>query len=102
MYCLEAGEEEPEDPHTMVSGTLLVNHLFTQVLFDAGATHSFIGPITTKKLACKPDEMDVQLCVGTSLGSIYQTKVIVRDFPVIIHNRIFLDDLLLLEIQGIM
>ena len=59
MYCLEEGEEEPEDLHTVVSGTLLLNHLFTQVLFDAGATHCFINPVTAKRLAYKPDDIDV-------------------------------------------
>jgi len=49
----------------MVSGTLLVNHPFTRVLFDADATHSFINPATAKRLACELDEMDVQLCVST-------------------------------------
>ena len=49
----------------MVSGTLLVNHLFTRVSFDASTTHSFINPAITKKLACKLNEMDVQLCVAT-------------------------------------
>jgi len=43
----------------VVLSTLLVNHPFTRVLFDAGATHSFINPITAKRLACKLDEMDV-------------------------------------------
>jgi len=57
---LEAGEEEEtEDPQTVVLGTLLVNHILTRVLFDAGATHSFINPATAKRLACELDEMDV-------------------------------------------
>jgi len=60
VYCLEAGEEEEiEDPHTVVSGTLLVNHLFARVLFEANATHSFINPATAKRVACKFDEMEV-------------------------------------------
>ena len=60
VYCLEAEEkEETEDPHTVVSGTLIANHFFTWVLFDAAATHSFINPTTAKRLACEPDEMDV-------------------------------------------
>ena len=48
----------------MVSGTLLVKHLFTRVLFTVGATHSFINPAAAKGLACKLDEMDVQLYVA--------------------------------------
>jgi len=66
---LKAGEEELEDPHAVVSGTLLVNDLFTRVLFDA--SHSFINPVTTERLACKLGNIDVQLCVTTGLGSIY-------------------------------
>jgi len=58
---LEAGEEEIEDPHIVASGTLLVNHIFTRVLFDAGATHSFINPTTANKLVSELDEMDMQL-----------------------------------------
>jgi len=73
VYCLKVGEEEPEDPHTVVSGILRVNHLFTRVLLDAGTTHSFINPITAKRLAYKLDDMHVQLCVTTPLGKIYQT-----------------------------
>ena len=84
----------------MVSGTLLVNHLFTRVLFDAGATHSFINPVTVKRLVCELDETDVQLCVDTPLGSIYQTEVVVRDYPITIHNKVFPTDLLLLESNG--
>jgi len=79
VYYLEAGEEELEDSQIIVSGTLLVNHLFTQVLFDTGTAHSFINPVTAKRLAYKPDDMDVQLCVTTPSGLIYQTKVIVGD-----------------------
>jgi len=97
VYCLKAGEEEDEDPHVVVLGTLLVNHLCTRVLFDAGATHSFI-PATTKKLACKLDEMDVQLCVTTPVDSIYQTAFVVRNCPIAIHARVFPADLVLLDV----
>jgi len=45
VYCLEAREEETEDPHAMVPGSLPVNHLSTRVLFDAGATYSFINSL---------------------------------------------------------
>jgi len=43
VYYIEAREEETEDPHTVVSGTFLVNTLPTRVLFDAGASHSLIN-----------------------------------------------------------
>jgi len=83
----------------VVSSTLLVYHLFTRVLFEAGGTHTFINPTTAKKiLAYKLDEINVQLCVATPVGLIYQTEAVVRNFPIPIHDRVFPADLVLLEI----
>ena len=53
--------EEIENPTAIVSGTLLINNPYAHVLFDSGATHSFVNPIFAKKLASKPNEIDVQL-----------------------------------------
>jgi len=100
VYCLKVEEDEPEDPHTVVSGPLSVNHVFTRVLFDTSTVHSFINPVTAKRLACKLDEMNVQLCVATPVGSIYQTEIVVKDWPITIHDKVFPIDLVWLEIQG--
>jgi len=107
VFCLEVEEEEKEpneegkeskDLHTVVTGTLLVNHVFYQVLFDYGAMHSFINPVIAKRLTCKSDDMDVQLCIATPLGSIYQTDIMFRNCPVTTHGRIFRADLILLDV----
>jgi len=71
VYCLEAEEEKDEDPHTVVSGTFVVNTVPVKVLFDAGATHSFINPNTAAQMTCVPEELDVCLCVSTPIGSTY-------------------------------
>ena len=84
----------------MVSGTLDVNTLPTRVLFNASATHSFINPATVKRLTCKLDEMDVRLCLTTPVGLIYPTEVVVRNCPIVVYQRVFPVDLVLLEIQG--
>jgi len=62
VYCLEAEEGNEGDPHAVVSGTFAVNALPTLVLFDAGATHSFINPATVKRMNCALEELDIQLC----------------------------------------
>ena len=77
-----------------------MNGLFTRVLFDVGATYFFINLAAAKRHACKLDEMDVQLCVATIVGSIYQTEVVVINCLMTIHDRVFHADLVLLEIQG--
>ena len=73
---MEAGEEESEDPHAVVSGTSVVNTLPVKVLFDASATHSVINPATAKQIACVLEEIEVQLCVTTPIGSMYQSELI--------------------------
>jgi len=59
--------EEAENLTTTVSGTLLFNHHYVHILFDSGATYSFVNVVFAKKLTSKPNEMDVQLCVTTPL-----------------------------------
>ena len=41
----------------------------------------------------------MQLCVTNLVGLIYQIEAVVRDYPITIHDRVFLVDLVLLEIQ---
>jgi len=69
VFCLEA-EEEGEDPHAVVSGMFSMNAILTKVLFNAGATHSFMNPVTTKQIAFAVEEMDVHLYVSTLAGSV--------------------------------
>jgi len=100
VYCIEAREEEGENPYAMVSGTFIVNTLPAKVLFDAGATHPFVNPQTAKQNACYLNEMDMQLCVTIPATSLYQYELIVRDCPVIMQKIVFPADLILLGIQG--
>ena len=98
MFYLEG--EEAEDPTAIVSGTLFINHLYAYVLFDSSATHSFVNPVFTKKLASKPDEMNVQLYVTTPLGSTYYTNVVFKNCTIQLELRVLPVDLVELDIQG--
>jgi len=98
VFCLEG--EEAENPTATVSGTLLINHLYTHVLFDSRATHSFLNPIFAKKFASKPDEMDVQLYVTTPLGSTDYTDIIFKNCAIKLEGRVLPADLVQLDIQG--
>ena len=77
VFSLEG--EEAEDPTVTVSGTLLIKHLYAHVLFDSGATRSFVNPAFAKELASKPSEMNVQLYVTTTLGSTYYTNLVFKN-----------------------
>jgi len=98
VFSLEG--EEAEDPTVTVSGTLLIKHLYAHVLFDSGSTHSFVNPIFAKKLASRPDEMDVQLYVTTPLGPTYYTDVIFRNYAIALEGVVLPADLVQLNIQS--
>jgi len=100
VYCLKADEEGDEDPHAVISGMLFVNAIPVIVLFDAGATHSFINPDTASRMDCECTELDVQLHVTTPVGSIYHTERVARNCAIIISGRLFQGDLILLGIRG--
>ncbi|KAF2608002.1 hypothetical protein F2Q68_00043985 [Brassica cretica] len=45
MNALELGKPEPQQPHQgPITGTLCVGGVYVHVLFDSGATHSFVIP----------------------------------------------------------
>ena len=60
----------------MVLGKFVVNTVPVKVLFDAGATHSFINPNTAAQMTCVPEERDVCLCLSTPIGSTYWTELV--------------------------
>jgi len=56
------------------------------VLFDIGATHSFINLKLVEKLAYDLEEMNVQLGVTSSVGSVYYIGTIFRDRAISING----------------
>jgi len=79
VYCLEAEDEGDEDPHAVVSGTFVVNTIPVKVLFNPGATHSFINPTIAAQMTCVLEELKVCLCVSTPIGSTYQSELVARN-----------------------
>ncbi|KAJ9548055.1 LOW QUALITY PROTEIN: hypothetical protein OSB04_020598 [Centaurea solstitialis] len=61
MVTAEA-EETPE----VVTGTFLVNSFCANVLFDTGATYSYVSPLCAGKLGIKPKKLNVILEVETA------------------------------------
>jgi len=100
VFCLEAEEEGDEDPHAIISGMFLVNTVPVTVLFDAGATHSFVNPVAAARMDLKFENLDVPLGMTTPIGSVYQVEQIAWNCTIIIMGRLFWGDLILLGIQG--
>ena len=51
----------------MVTGTFTIEHMHARMLFDSGATHSFIFPYFAKKLSKESRKMENPLIISTPL-----------------------------------
>ncbi|GKV24897.1 hypothetical protein SLEP1_g34439 [Rubroshorea leprosula] len=58
----------------IITGTLPVNFDYTHVLFDSGASHSFIARSYALKRALPIDTSDLELHVDTPLGGVMTTR----------------------------
>ena len=73
---------------TVVTGTLLVNKLKTRLLFDSGATHSFISPYFAKILARDRVLMKDPLAIGIPVGRIIDVKYVFPTCVVEIESKV--------------
>ena len=68
MFTINA--EETEKHNGVVAGTLLVSDYVAKVLFDSGATHSFISSRFAKTLDMLPEKLSYALEVSIPLGEV--------------------------------
>ena len=52
----------------VIQGTFLVSRLWVRVLFDSGASHSFIAPSVDIELGLKVEALEEPLYVSSPLG----------------------------------
>ena len=91
----------PQEVHastTAVTGTLLVDKLKARVLFDSGATHSFISPYFTKTLARDRVIMKDPLAIGIPVGRTIEVKYIFLACVVEIDSKVYPADLIELDV----
>ena len=84
----------------VVAGTLHVAGRPTHVLFDSGATHSFVTPEVAAEFVGSfvIDRMDV--AVMTPGDQTLQAKECLRRVPLVICEKMFLADLLVVPLKG--
>ena len=67
MFALT--DEETSETPTIINGALLIDNYYAKVLFDSGATHSFISNNFAKSLQnCHLKNFEGELLVRTSIG----------------------------------
>ncbi|MDV3201211.1 MAG: hypothetical protein Q8877_03420 [Sweet potato little leaf phytoplasma] len=65
-----------EDTDELIRGTSLLNDIPCQVLFNCGATHSFISVACAKRLNLSPVEMPYKLAVSTPTSASVTTSLV--------------------------
>ena len=79
--------------NTVVTGTLTICSKQALVLFDSGATHSFVSPSFALCLDMKFDVLDSPLTVLTPVGEVYLINRFLSGCEVCIEDEILLVDL---------
>ncbi|XP_075475708.1 uncharacterized protein LOC142509967 [Primulina tabacum] len=87
-------QEEANDANDFVSGTMFIQQVPAYVLFDCGATHSFISKRFAKKLGHKPEKLSEPFFIATPTAKAIETCEIRKDCRININNRTFSADLI--------
>ncbi|XP_073305845.1 uncharacterized protein [Primulina huaijiensis] len=87
-------QEEADDATEVVSGTILIQSVPAYVLFDCGATHSFMSKRFAKKLGRKSDKLIEPFRIATPTIRAIETDEIYRDCIVRIGEQTFSADLI--------
>ena len=77
---------------TVVTGTLFLNSKPFCVLFDSGATHSFISPHAALQLTLRTHEERVNYRISLPNGQVIACPILYRHVPIVIADYEFPGD----------
>ncbi|KAL4021094.1 hypothetical protein IC575_019884 [Cucumis melo] len=91
-------QQEVEDARRYY-GTILICNVPADVLFDPGATHSFVSSIFLTKLNRMLEPLSEGLAIYTQVGDVLLVNEVLRNCEVLVEGISLLVDLLPLELQ---
>ncbi|KAA0042134.1 DNA/RNA polymerases superfamily protein [Cucumis melo var. makuwa] len=92
-------QQEVEDAPDVITGTILICNVPADVLFDPGATHSFVSSIFLTKLNRMLEPLSEGLAIYTPVGEVLLVNEVLRNCEVLVEGISLLVDLLPLELQ---
>ncbi|KAL0556085.1 hypothetical protein IC582_004592 [Cucumis melo] len=92
-------QQEVEDAPDVITGTILICNVPADVLFDPGATHSFVSSIFLTKLNRMLEPLSEGLAIYTPVGDVLLVNEVLRNCEVLVEGISLLVDLLPLELQ---
>ena len=92
--------QDAQASNAVVAGTIPVCYCDARVLFDPGATHSFITSAFALKVACQPSRILYPLSIVTPLSEELETNVFFPSCPVLVEGKELPVNLVLLDVIG--
>ena len=90
--------QDAQASNAVVAGTLLVYYLDARILFDPGASHSFVSPVFASRMEWQPSKLLIPLSVVTPLSDELETDIVFPSCPVLVEGRELLANLVLLDV----
>ena len=82
-----------------IQGTFLLSHLWTRVLFDSGASHSFIAALVVIELGLEVETLEEPLYVSSPLGIRARIRMICRGCELEISGTLLTVDLRIMDMS---
>ncbi|XP_076890873.1 uncharacterized protein LOC143542095 [Bidens hawaiensis] len=92
--------EEAHQAPDMVTGTFLLNDFYASVLFDTGATKSFISLTFRPMIGLDTCKLDDEFPVALADGKILKVSEIIKGCSLCLDNQTFLTDLMPIKLGG--
>ena len=85
--------------HPVIQGTFLLSRLWARVLFDYGASHSFIAALVVIELGLEVEALEEPLYVSSPLGIRARIGMICRGFKLEISGILLIVDLRVIDMS---
>ncbi|XP_024021742.1 uncharacterized protein LOC112091712 [Morus notabilis] len=98
MHTMAGGSSGAQPGNPVVEGMVPISHSFARVLFDTGATHSFVSTSFVKILGLKPDDLETSMFISSPLGCVEVTSIC-RSCVIMIGSEKLRADLIILPMN---
>ncbi|XP_028058330.1 uncharacterized protein LOC114262171 [Camellia sinensis] len=95
MYALQ--EEEDVGNPSVIQGMLILMNSWVKVLFDSGASHSFISAACVSSLGLEPETLEIAMGVASPLGGKTRVNLVCKSCELEISGSYLICDLRVME-----
>ncbi|XP_028122726.1 uncharacterized protein LOC114319865 [Camellia sinensis] len=97
MYALQ--EEEDVDNPSIIQGMLILMNSWVKVLFDSGASYSFISTACVTSLGLEPEILGIAMSIASPLGAQTQVNLVCKSCELQISGSHLICDLRLMDMS---